>query len=191
MVHTRAVGGPDDIDSDVDKLYNKMSVQLVPGLGETLAGNTPGAPLTAQLARRAATPAVQYNFPGLSVGRGFPNMFPNIAAGLGMGNMSNGPNTQIPSDVAITVERYPSKPTKSVLDLSMRHTDSVQLPLIFRSDSNMEDLRGRSGAGLFESVALQQSRLKSVDYSVDPITNRREGRDKLLARVYEVCKTLE
>lgn len=39
--------------------------------------------------------------------------------------------------------------------------------LIFRSDSNGEDLEGYAGAGLYDSITMDPSLLKKVDYSED------------------------
>lgn len=41
--------------------------------------------------------------------------------------------------------------------------------LIFRSDSNGEDLAGYAGAGLYESITMDPSTLDIVDFSADPI----------------------
>lgn len=43
--------------------------------------------------------------------------------------------------------------------------------LIFRSDSNGEDLAGYAGAGLYESITMDPSTLDIVDFSADPIMN--------------------
>jgi len=39
--------------------------------------------------------------------------------------------------------------------------------LIFRSDSNGEDLEGYAGAGLYDSITMDQTHLKKVDYNGD------------------------
>lgn len=39
--------------------------------------------------------------------------------------------------------------------------------LIFRSDSNGEDLAGYAGAGLYDSITLEASSLKKVQYTTD------------------------
>ena len=45
----------------------------------------------------------------------------------------------------------------------------VRESLIFRSDSNGEDLAGYAGAGLYESVTMDPTLLGKVDFSDDPI----------------------
>jgi alpha-glucan,water dikinase len=39
--------------------------------------------------------------------------------------------------------------------------------LIFRSDSNGEDVEGYAGAGLYDSITMDPSVLKKVDYGDD------------------------
>lgn len=39
--------------------------------------------------------------------------------------------------------------------------------LIFRSDSNGEDLEGYAGAGLYDSITMDTTELKKVDYNGD------------------------
>lgn len=51
--------------------------------------------------------------------------------------------------------------------------------LIFRSDSNGEDLEGYAGAGLYESITMDRTAQQRVDYSDDPITIDPEFRRKV------------
>jgi alpha-glucan,water dikinase len=55
------------------------------------------------------------------------------------------------------VEMYPSK------------SDGMFVPesLIFRSDSNGEDLEGYAGAGLYDSITMDTTELRKVDYASD------------------------
>jgi alpha-glucan,water dikinase len=48
-------------------------------------------------------------------------------------------------------------------------SDGMFVPesLIFRSDSNGEDLEGYAGAGLYDSITTDETRLKKVDYGQD------------------------
>ena len=45
--------------------------------------------------------------------------------------------------------------------------------LIFRSDSNGEDLEGFAGAGLYDSIQMDEATLRTVDYSADPLVHTR------------------
>lgn len=48
-------------------------------------------------------------------------------------------------------------------------SDGMFVPesLIFRSDSNGEDLEGYAGAGLYDSITMDTTELKKVDYNGD------------------------
>lgn len=47
--------------------------------------------------------------------------------------------------------------------------------LIFRSDSNGEDLEGYAGAGLYDSITMDQTHLKKVDYNGDRCAESADG----------------
>ena len=84
-------------------------------------------------------------------------------------------------DPAITVESFPSKSVGLYLPES----------LMFRSDSNGEDLEGYAGAGLYDSVPLHYPEPSRVDYSSDPIMTDMGFRRKLLTEVARVGLELE
>ena len=48
-------------------------------------------------------------------------------------------------------------------------SDGMFVPesLIFRSDSNGEDLEGYAGAGLYDSITMDETKLQKVDYNGD------------------------
>lgn len=48
-------------------------------------------------------------------------------------------------------------------------SDGMFVPesLIFRSDSNGEDLEGYAGAGLYDSITMDKTELRKVDYASD------------------------
>lgn len=52
-----------------------------------------------------------------------------------------------------------------------------------RSDSNGEDLEGYAGAGLYESITMDETQLVRVDYNDDPITKDPEFRRKVSGRL--------
>merc|ERR1719396_242475 len=82
---------------------------------------------------------------------------------------------------ALTVESFPSKSVGLYLPES----------LMFRSDSNGEDLEGYAGAGLYDSVPLHYPEPLRVDYSDDPIMTEPEFRKDLLTKVARVGLELE
>jgi alpha-glucan,water dikinase len=63
--------------------------------------------------------------------------------------------------------------------------------LIFRSDSNGEDLSGYAGAGLYDSVALEPPRAALLDYTQEPLVWDEGFREDLLATIARVGLDLE
>jgi len=64
--------------------------------------------------------------------------------------------------------------------------------LIFRSDSNGEDLEGYAGAGLYESVLMLPVQSKSpVDYSQEPLTWNNEFQQSLMTKITEIGIIIE
>ena len=82
---------------------------------------------------------------------------------------------------ALTVESFPSKSVGLYLPES----------LMFRSDSNGEDLEGYAGAGLYDSVPLHYPEPMRVDYSNDPIMTDQGFRMEMLGKVARVGLELE
>jgi len=81
----------------------------------------------------------------------------------------------------ITVESFPSKSVGLYLPES----------LMFRSDSNGEDLEGYAGAGLYDSVPLHCPEPQRVDYSNDQIMTDLSFRNELLTKIARVGLELE
>lgn len=63
--------------------------------------------------------------------------------------------------------------------------------LIFRSDSNGEDLAGYAGAGLYDSILLQEPRSLLLDYSAEPLLWDEPFRQGLLTAVGRVGLAVE
>jgi len=63
--------------------------------------------------------------------------------------------------------------------------------LIFRSDSNGEDLEGYAGAGLYDSVPTAPTERCVVDYSSDPIVADPVFAKELMTRICRVGAELE
>ena len=63
--------------------------------------------------------------------------------------------------------------------------------LIFRSDSNGEDLEGFAGAGLYDSITMEEATLKNVDYSTDNIITDDSKRERLLSTISKVALEIE
>jgi len=80
-----------------------------------------------------------------------------------------------------SVEAFPSK------SVGLFHSES----LIFRSDSNGEDLDGYAGAGLYDSVPMDETEERPVDYFSDPLLTDAEFQHKLMLDVLKVGAAIE
>ena len=63
--------------------------------------------------------------------------------------------------------------------------------LIFRSDSNGEDLAGYAGAGLYDSVMLPSSRKVSLDYTRERLVRDEDFRKNLLVTIADIGAMVE
>lgn len=63
--------------------------------------------------------------------------------------------------------------------------------LIFRSDSNAEDLASYAGAGLYDSVMIDPPQDKTLDYTESPLVWQPEFRDNLLKKIAEIGIIIE
>jgi alpha-glucan,water dikinase len=63
--------------------------------------------------------------------------------------------------------------------------------VIFRSDSNGEDLQGFAGAGLYDSVLAHEAERRRLDYSREPLAWDAKFRDELVAKIARVGVEVE
>ncbi|MBF0516213.1 MAG: hypothetical protein HQK97_03700 [Nitrospirae bacterium] len=63
--------------------------------------------------------------------------------------------------------------------------------LIFRSDSNVEDLSGFAGAGLYDSVTLREPKTVPLDYSKSQLLTDEAFRVSLLSKIKEIGVIVE
>ncbi|KAK9809702.1 hypothetical protein WJX73_007079 [Symbiochloris irregularis] len=63
--------------------------------------------------------------------------------------------------------------------------------LIFRSDSNGEDLEGYAGAGLYDSITMDSTETRKVDYGADRLLTDEGFRNELLAKIAKVGAAVE
>ena len=63
--------------------------------------------------------------------------------------------------------------------------------LIFRSDSNAEDLEGYAGAGLYDSVLLDDPRELTLDYTGQPLVWDASYRAEVLTRIARIGEVVE
>ncbi|XP_019166630.1 PREDICTED: alpha-glucan water dikinase, chloroplastic-like [Ipomoea nil] len=76
---------------------------------------------------------------------------------------------------------YPSKP----IGLFIRRS------IIFRSDSNGEDLEGYAGAGLYDSVPMDEEEKVVLDYSADPLITSNDFRHSILSNIARAGSVIE
>ncbi|KAJ3692532.1 hypothetical protein LUZ60_012882 [Juncus effusus] len=76
---------------------------------------------------------------------------------------------------------YPSKPIGLFIKRS----------IIFRSDSNGEDLEGYAGAGLYDSVPIDEEEKVVLDYSTDPLVMDSNFRQKILCGIANAATEIE
>lgn len=67
----------------------------------------------------------------------------------------------------------------------------IKQSIIFRSDSNGEDLEGYAGAGLYDSVPMDVEEEIVVDYSKDPIVVDKEFQKSILSKIAEAGAAVE
>ncbi|XP_034899936.1 alpha-glucan water dikinase, chloroplastic isoform X3 [Populus alba] len=76
---------------------------------------------------------------------------------------------------------YPSKPIGLFIKRS----------IIFRSDSNGEDLEGYAGAGLYDSVPMDEEEKVVLDYSSDPLITDENFRRTILSSIARAGSAIE
>ncbi len=112
-------------------------------------------------------------------------LYAELAPGLGETLVGNYPGRAMgfvsgKAGQGIRLTAYPSKST------ALRGGG-----LIFRSDSNGEDLAGYAGAGLYESVMLESPARAAIDYAEEPVMWDKDFRDRILGRIAETCVIVE
>ena len=99
------------------------------------------------------------------------------------------------------VGNYPGRAMSFVYAKAARHATVLAYPgksiglfgggLIFRSDSNAEDLAGYAGAGLYDSVLLQPAREETLDYTGDKLVWDEIFRAEFAGKIAELAKAVE
>jgi alpha-glucan,water dikinase len=121
-------------------------------------------------------------------------------------NPSNGNRDELFGEVVLglgetLVGNYPGRALSFVSNKTTGQQTLLSFPgksiglygegLIFRSDSNGEDLAGYAGAGLYESVLLHPPRTLELDYSHQPLVWDESFRQHLLARIAQIGIEIE
>ena len=63
--------------------------------------------------------------------------------------------------------------------------------LIFRSDSNGEDLEGFAGAGLYDSITMDKCEEHPIEYAEDPLVNDERYQQHILSRIANAGNCIE
>jgi alpha-glucan,water dikinase len=121
-------------------------------------------------------------------------------------NPSTGNQNELFAEVVLglgetIVGNYPGRALSFVWDKTARKATILSYPsksiglyssgLIFRSDSNGEDLEGYAGAGLYESVLLDKPRETALDYTREPLIWDQPFREELSAKIAQIGLEVE
>ena len=117
-------------------------------------------------------------------------IYAEVVQGLGEVLVGNYPGRALSfaasktSDNGVGPVRVLGYPSKSVL---------LRVPptIIFRSDSNGEDLEGYAGAGLYESCPMDREETTHADYSTDPMVWDETFRAHILGKIATAGAAIE
>lgn len=117
-------------------------------------------------------------------------VFGEVCVGLGEALVGNEPGSAL-SFVATKAKGFPSV-VKSLPSKPVSHHPPAGAPtIIARSDSNGEDLEGFAGAGLYDSVVVDEVEKKVVQYADEWIVWDAERRTQLIAKLAELAVAIE
>ena len=118
-------------------------------------------------------------------------VFGEVCIGLGEALVGNEPGSALSFTAAksagfpTTIRSLPSKP------ISHHPVTSGVATIIARSDSNGEDLEGFAGAGLYDSVTVDPTEEKYVDYSQEWLIWDAGRRNALMSKLAELAVAIE
>mmetsp|Transcript_20854 Transcript_20854/g.62756 ORF Transcript_20854/g.62756 Transcript_20854/m.62756 type:complete len:1085 (+) Transcript_20854:1468-4722(+) len=115
-------------------------------------------------------------------------IYADLVAGLGESIVSG----MVPgTSLSFTARKDALDDPKVVTYPSKSEGMFVPESLIFRSDSNGEDLAGYAGAGLYDSITLETSTLKKVQYNTDRIMTDEAFQRQVLSTVVKAGAAIE
>jgi alpha-glucan,water dikinase len=112
-------------------------------------------------------------------------LYAEAVLGLGETLVGNHPGR------AFSVVAMKGKTQSSVLAYPSKSLGLFGGGLIFRSDSNAEDLAGYAGAGLYDSLLLQPPREVTLDYTNDPLVWDKAFRSRFVETLRRLGDTVE
>ena len=107
-------------------------------------------------------------------------LFGEVVPGLGETLVGNYPGR------ALSFVREKTAQRASFLSYPSKSIGLYGSGLIFRSDSNGEDLEGYAGAGLYDSVLLDKPREAALDYTHERLVWDQDFREELVANIAKV-----
>ena len=117
-------------------------------------------------------------------------VYGEVCVGLGEALVGNEPGNAL-SFTAQKVKGFPhnvrSLPSKPIAHVAQENTRTI----IARSDSNGEDLEGFAGAGLYDSVVVDEPELKPVAYADEPLIWDAEKRSSMIRKLAELAVAIE
>ncbi|TQD83177.1 hypothetical protein C1H46_031282 [Malus baccata] len=157
---------------------SEIYAEVVKGLGETLVGAYPGRALSF-ISKKNDLDSPQNN----DLVIGFHPKSPVTNMKLANPYIFFGPSIVYTHEYVdiFQVLGYPSKPIGLFIKRS----------IIFRSDSNGEDLEGYAGAGLYDSVPMDEEEKVVVDYSSDPLMVDGNFRKTILSSIARAGSAIE
>ncbi|MBW2109309.1 MAG: hypothetical protein JRI36_11695, partial [Deltaproteobacteria bacterium] len=112
-------------------------------------------------------------------------IYAEIAVGLGETLVGNTPGRAF----GFTVDKRTGK--KEVLSFPSKRDGMFGGGLIFRSDSNAEDLADYAGAGLYDSVMFPPPNERCLDYTALPLISDKTFREKLMGTIAALGSAVE
>ncbi|NOZ67703.1 MAG: hypothetical protein GXP46_00305 [Deferribacteres bacterium] len=112
-------------------------------------------------------------------------LYAEVVAGLGETLVGNYPGR------ALSFTSGKDTPEPHILSYPGKSTGLYGSGLIFRSDSNAEDLAEYAGAGLYDSVMLNPPREVTIDYTDEPLVWDEDFRRSMLSAITEIGIIIE
>ena len=112
-------------------------------------------------------------------------LFAEVVLGLGETLVGNYPGR------ALSFVCHKTSGKQTMLSFPSKSLGLYGEGLIFRSDSNGEDLAGYAGAGLYDSVLLNPPRKVDLDYTQEPLVWDEAFRQNLVATITRIGLEVE
>ena len=117
-------------------------------------------------------------------------VFGELCVGLGEALVGNEPGSAL-SFVTKKTKGFPSTVKSLPSKLVSHHIPKGVSTIIARSDSNGEDLEGFAGAGLYDSVTVEATEERAVNYADEWIVWDAKRRQELMAKLAELAVAIE